>query len=700
MRVHCRLSCWLLAAALLWGTACEGPAGPAGPSGQPGSMGPEGEIGPGGNDGAPGERGGPGQAADATDTLRLEVGGLVGMVRDPSGQAVASGAVYLVPAVDVAELSKQPIDLSLSPGLTAMLAHDEPLEDLLDRHSSEYPRALVSDTGSYRFEALAAGSYFIVWTPSDQDANHLPGGSACRAALDSASLVGTRLDLAVSGRPGDQASYVGSSACFDCHGRHRSMKSAHRVGLQVPGIRGAFQDTSAWPTFDAGLNAFDAGTTLFYYDCDPARQGDAVCRVSTEDPSLTTPSAVVRFELRLVRNMTVPRDQVGAYSVQLVNRSGPGSATYAVALTYGGAVYKQRYITRRTNPNASLSHFVLPLQYNTGGSLTLTSPSDWPWTDYQSRQWYDFASSTLAQPTPAQAFDNNCAGCHLTGMRLTGDSNSGWSARAVADPNGDFDLDGDGRRDEINTGCENCHGPGSEHLESKTRGLRIVSPSLLTPERENMICGRCHSRPQGIGGGGTEAPLSDHGVMPAAGIRRSQFAGEFTTRVDASGMDLYASGDSRSNHQQYTDFIRSSMYRNAYVLMTCSSCHDSHGSEQTEHMLRNAADDNGACTACHSSSEYTAVRGHVQKVTGFVHDGSDDSFFTCTSCHMVRTAVSGARHPELLDFVPKTAVAVQYLHGDIASHRFAVTGRSQAALQPVAATLACGFCHGTDFVNP
>jgi hypothetical protein len=43
---------------------------------------------------------------------------------------------------------------------------------------------------------------------------------------------------------------------------------------------------------------------------------------------------------------------------------------------------------------------------------------------------------------------------------------------------------------------------------------------------------------------------------------------------------------------------------------------------------------------------------------------------------------------------------VQYYHGDVASHRFEVTPRAQFAEQPVAATLACGFCHGEKLPNP
>src|SRR6185295_1709238 len=107
-------------------------------------------------------------------------------------------------------------------------------------------------------------------------------------------------------------------------------------------------------------------------------------------------------------------------------------------------------------------------------------------------------------------------------------------------------------------------------------GARIVSPSYLTPERETQLCGSCHSRPEGLGGGGeVEAPLDVDGFMPRPGIRRSEFVLEHTGRVDGDpANDFWPSGDSRSHHQQYSDFIRSRMYRNDSQLLTCATCHD------------------------------------------------------------------------------------------------------------------------------
>lgn len=692
-------------ACLLACLSCEGPRGPRGATGDAGPAGMNGKDGAKGENGAPGARGAQGPRGPAGDAgapvsmLQLEPEGVVGIVHDPSGQTVPGGKVYFVPAHDVKALGKTPIDLSLSPDQTAASTSDEPLEDLIDANADDYAGAAVGQDGVYRVKELAAGSYFVVWTPADTDRAHLPGGSACRSAIDRSSLAGTQLDLRVSGRPSESATYVGSSGCFGCHGRNRSMRTTHRLSLQLPGLRGAFQDAAAWPMLDQGVAAFDQGATLYYYDCDPSQTGEVKCSVSSTDPTTATPSAVISFQVVLARNTALPREEVGAYTLQLVNRAGSGDATYSVAITYGGMLSKQHYLTRRTNKDGSLGYFVLPLQRNVNGNDSNPSRSDWVFRDYHSEQWYDFDTSSLREPDATQSFDAQCAGCHFTGMRLSGDAKQGFSAHAIGEANGDFDYDGDGRHDEINIGCESCHGPASEHLEAKTRGVGIVSPSLLTPERELLVCGRCHSRPLGIGADGGGAPLSRAGAMPPPGLRRSEYAAGFTTRVDGDGADFFASGDSRSNHAQYSDFLRTSMARNGSVLMTCTSCHDAHGSDQNTHELKRAASDNSACTGCHSQAPYLAVHDHVAKATNFIHDATSDAELACTTCHMVRTATSGAQIKALRDNIPSTPV-VQYFHGDIASHRFEVTPRSQYDTQPVAATLACGFCHGEKLPNP
>ncbi len=658
--------------------ACKGDTGAQGPQGPPGP---------------PGE---PGQPPDSG--IVPEPFGLVGRVIEPNLVPVPSGTVYLVPAADVEELSQTPIDLFLSPEATAVLKVDEPIEDLLDTNADSYEQAAVDMNGVYRFATLPEGSHFVVWAPASDDTEHLPGGDGSRVSFTTDSLIGMQMDIQVSAQPSPAATYVGSSTCMVCHGQHSTTRTAHNVGLQVPGVRSVLQDIEPWPNFDAAISVFDTNaTTLYYYDCDDATPDPAKCKVDDQPPLGT-----VAFTINLRRDSSKPLGEIGAYYVEMANGT---TARYDVVLTYGGALGRQQYLTRRTNPNGSFSYFVLPLQYNYQGGFSNPDAADWPWSDYRSDLWYDFGTAALRQPNNAESFDNNCAGCHFTGYRLDGSDAGGWSAQALVDPNGAFDYNGDGKPELINTSCEACHGPGSEHLELSPRGSHIVTPGLLTPGRQTVVCGRCHSRPLGIGAGMTGLPLSADNEMPPVGIRRREFAPLYTTRVSGAPEDFFASGDPRADYQQYSDHIRAKHYRNPVRLVTCTGCHDPHVNATDVSAMDTSGNPNALCTTCHSpeaSPELYPVAQHVADVTGFEGHASLEELlgpYLCTECHMVPTARSGAAVRALEDRIggPPT---VQYYWNDIASHRMTVTfWEGGQPKQPIAFTNECGQCHAEYLPN-
>lgn len=641
-----------------------------------------------------GGAGGEGGASMPTDP-NPEIWGLVGRIIEPNLEPVRGGTVYLIPSSDVAALAETPVDLFLSPSETAAADNDEPIEDLIEANGSRYEQAAVDSEGSYRFESLPEGDHFVVWFPEAADPRHLPGGDYSRVAFGTESLIGMQLDIRVSARPSSRATYVGSSTCMVCHGLQSTTRTPHNVGLQVPGVRSSLQDVEPWPEFDDGLDAFEAATDLFFHDCDPEASGFEKCVVSD-----TEPSGTVSFEARLRRDTDVPLGALGAYYVELENRvSSEGVRRYDVMLTYGGTMRRQQYLTRRSNLDGTWSYFVLPLQFNHRGDPSNPDPSDWPWRDYRSDQWFDFDDQRLAEPPNPEAFDNNCAGCHFTGYELVGSDASGWSARATFDPAGAFDYDGDGRTELINVGCESCHGPGSEHLELGPRGSYIISPGSLTPGREAAMCGSCHSRPIGIGAGPTGLPLSADDLMPPPGLRRPRFAVDHTTRVSGAPDDFFDSGDPLASYQQYSDFIRSAHYRNPTRILSCTSCHSAHANFDDVYGPAISENLNPVCTVCHSSEEFLEVLEHVAQATSTTLHDRVDRELRCTECHMVPTARSGAAVPALLDVIPSSDPPVQRFWNDVPSHRLTMTDRGAYEEQPVAATNECAPCHGGFFPN-
>lgn len=717
-----------LAAAAMFAAAigCEGADGAQGPAGPPGTDGTDGANGaPGvrgmdgtdGVDGIAGMNGTPGVAGsacwdlnengtrdvatedqngdgvvDAWDCrgfdsgyVRLAPAGVVGFVTDTADEAVVGATVYVVPVADIPTTALALTDIATERASTV----DEPLEDTIAARGATYANGITDENGLYRITTVAAGSYFLVVIPAATDAEHLPGGSECRVALASTALVNHQVDIEVSTTPSPTAEYVGPSVCLNCHGYVHETQTAHMLGIRAIGSTGRLQDSRRFPDWNRALTTkfTAAGTTLYFY----------AYNSSTTAPdwrvSETNPGTTVSFTARLY-------SAAGRYYVALTDVKGTTPpVTYEVDMSYGGGVYKQRFLT-----NIGGSRYVLPIQYNFEGQTDETQPySRWVWGQYNAQNWYDEAVPGLRTPARTKSFDNNCAGCHFTGFSLTGDATTGWRAHAIPDASGDMDFDGDGRLEAMNISCESCHGPGSEHWEDAGRGYAIVSPRLLTPEREVTICSQCHTRANGIGGGATEAPLNAAGLMPRAGISRHEFLTSFVSRMDDGRWDA-TTGDgrhSKKHHQQASDFLMTSMYRNQTNLMTCTSCHDPHGNTGLTHQIRDNLDNSnptvgpGLCMGCHEATFPAGATFAARIQAHFASNGIRDidmGDIGCTDCHMPKTAKSGSGRRQA------TIAGTTYYSGDISSHLFDVPRRTSimtrsGSMMAIPYTNACGTCH-------
>lgn len=643
-----------------------------------------------------------------------------GTVRDYAGAPVAGATVYLVPA---SMIDARPITAAGVLDGTAE-AFDEPLEDLVRSFGAAFPQGSTDAAGRYLVHgALLGERYFFHVVPAPGDEDHLPGGDRSRYSEAAATLVRTQVDLTVSGAPPAGATYLGSTACLACHAGHAAVgRTAHALGVQAPGVRRGLQDASLFPDFDAGVARFTEaaahtapGVSKVYFSAYDASRGfdKFITRASPPPPGETLFAIAYLWK------------QGGDHFITLENVLNPADPrspwTLEVALTYGGALYKQRYLVRI--PGREGLYPTLQFQGFPGASEGRDEHYDRTrrvWRDYH-LDWFwkpgtdgviGTADDRLGDPPATATFEGNCLSCHATGYQARLNAGTGeWLAEIVPDPAGAFDLDGDGTPDEVNMGCETCHGPGSAHdaASTPTRSAGwIVHPGLLSPSRATQVCLQCHDRPVGAGPLANEQPLNAAGRMPEAGASRETYLAEHVTRAGPALSDLWDDGEhSKSHHQQASDFLKSAKYKNGRKLVTCADCHDSHGELGFRRQLLENPDDSDSrlCQRCHAVDADAHMRAElgVSDMNGLG--------IQCVACHMPKTAKTGAGRLGLFLAAPTGAPGDRdavYWENDISSHRFeaprkdnpGLAGKRPGDAMPSPFTNRCGGCHLTGLPVP
>jgi hypothetical protein len=330
--------------------------------------------------------------------------------------------------------------------------------------------------------------------------------------------------------------------------------------------------------------------------------------------------------------------------------------------------------------------------------------------DWNMDLFFDVGSNLLVDPPTDATFEGNCAACHVTGFTRYQDPVTGeHMASGAFSFSGVFDLNGDGLPEEVNIGCEVCHGPGSEHVNWANDPANVgfesrytVSPRHLSPSRSSMICGRCHDRVLGRGTPLNEEPLNDQNQMLPPGSSRREYLQSYLTRKGPELTDFWSDKlHSKSPHQQYSDFIKAKMYRNDRILVTCSDCHDAHG--QGAFIAHTKEDPLVApfmlCANCHSTDVYE----HMETLIGATMVGDQTA---CVYCHMAKTAKGGSGQYGFLLGFPEGGpedLGVIYYTNDTSGHLFQsvprkthpdVDGVIPGYAMPTPYTQGCGLgCH-------
>lgn len=290
----------------------------------------------------------------------------------------------------------------------------------------------------------------------------------------------------------------------------------------------------------------------------------------------------------------------GKYWVDTDNEQGE-MQSYPVAYVFG--VYP-------------LQQLLLPLE---GGRLQALSVA-WDSRDAieGGQRWYHIyadqapivAGDPLHWTGPYHNWNTRCAECHSTNVK----KNYNASTRTFTT-----------QYDQIDVGCEACHGPGSQHVtavqDGKLDGLAHAGftmslaargewhfpegaaiaqrQSTLTDNTQIDNCGRCHSRRSTLGD-------YHYGANLLA-----------THRLATLDANLYyPDGQIRDEVYVYGSFIQSKMHQAGVV---CSNCHNPHSNALY-------AQGNALCGQCHQPAVYDSENHHRHAKTS--------AGAACVECHM------------------------------------------------------------------
>jgi DmsE family decaheme c-type cytochrome len=228
--------------------------------------------------------------------------------------------------------------------------------------------------------------------------------------------------------------------------------------------------------------------------------------------------------------------------------------------------------------------------------------------------------------------DDTCLGCH-------DDRNKGYADTAhgqAANP----------RSPKAQQGCESCHGPGGKHVEDPSVPGSIRIFGRIPASDASETCLSCHSRDAHGFWQGSAHDLRTVSCVTCHSVHafRSERA-QLKTRTEAETCVA-------CHRAQVQKALRFGHMPVAEGRMTCSSCHNPHGSTN-ERMLRVGNWINESCVSCHTDKRgpflFEHAAGRESCVTCHDPHGSNHDRMLqaklpllCQRCHI------GTRHPSTI----------------------------------------------------
>ena len=257
-----------------------------------------------------------------------------------------------------------------------------------------------------------------------------------------------------------------------------------------------------------------------------------------------------------------------------------------VAFVYG-TKWKQRYFTKVGN-----DYFPLGAQWD------ITNKVWRPYMVQPNTDWWvpHYPADNMQRPTGPL-----CDGCHSVNYNVRTKAVTEW-----------------------NVGCEKCHGPGSQHA-ARPSAANIVNPAKLDTVSATDTCIQCHSQGQPLQNP-IEGRFFDWPVNFDQGEHLKDFWRLEEHKLGETSFTHFADGTAHKNRMQGTDFVQSVMYRRG---ITCSSCHDSHGTPNDALLIKPARD---LCLTCHGPTSPSGP--HTATLEDHTHHARNSAGSDCVACHM------------------------------------------------------------------
>ena len=281
-----------------------------------------------------------------------------------------------------------------------------------------------------------------------------------------------------------------------------------------------------------------------------------------------------------------PRDHPDAIIPNLTTNTVAKFTKEQVAFVYG-SIWKQRYFTKVGD-----DYFPLSAQWDVANHV---------WRPYKVPKTADWWAAFYPDDNMQRPTGPTCDGCHSVGYDIHTKQPAEW-----------------------NVGCERCHGPGSEHVAHATND-NILNPGHIDFIAANDTCVQCHSQGQPLTKP-IEGKYYDWPVGYNVGLKLADYWKLEDCTLGQTSFYYFPDCTAHKNRMQGNDFAQSVMYRRG---ITCSSCHDVHGTSNYA-QLRKPADQ--ICLDCHGPSSPNGPR--TASIEDHTQHKRDSAGNQCVACHM------------------------------------------------------------------